>query len=62
MFSLLCEMKCDAEGVVTSSSGMLVVNGTSSERASDNDTVIDYETGWSAQGPVEMRWGLTKLL
>jgi hypothetical protein len=39
--SLLWETKHDAEGVTTSSSGMFVDNGTSSERASDNDTAMD---------------------
>ena len=58
VLSLLCETKREAEGVTASSSGILVVRGTSSERASDNDNAIDYESGRStrltSQG--EMRW------
>ena len=42
VLSLLCETKYDAEGVTTSSSGMLADNSTSSERASDIDIARDY--------------------
>lgn len=43
VLSLLCEMNCDPEGVVTSSSGILFDKATSSERASDSDIARDYE-------------------
>lgn len=44
VLSLLCEMNCDPEGVVTSSSGILFDKATSSERASDSDIERDCET------------------
>jgi hypothetical protein len=47
VLSLLCETKRDVEGVTTSSSGMVFESDTSSERASDNDIAMDYETGRS---------------
>ena len=48
VLSLSCKPKFDLEGVTPSSSGMLVEMGTSSERASDNDIAMDYETPVSA--------------
>lgn len=39
--SLLWETKYEAEGVTTSSSGIFVDSGTSSERASDNEAAMD---------------------
>jgi len=57
VLSLLCETKCDAEGVTTSSSRMLADSGTSSERASDNDIAMDYETGGSTG---QTRWNNTR--
>ena len=47
VLSLLCETKREAEGVTTSSSGMVVECGTSSERASDSDIAMDCESGRS---------------